>query len=55
MKTEQEIRDRLAEISAKIDRMYHELKHGNMSEKDCNDIRDVLQIREDILEWVLES
>lgn len=55
MKTEQEIQDRLAEISTKIDRVYDELKNGNISEKDCGEILRILQIREDILEWVLEE
>lgn len=55
MKTEQEIRNRLAEISTKIDRMYHELKSGNISENDCSDLMHILQTREDMLEWVLEE
>lgn len=55
MKTEQEIRERLAEISTKIDRLYHEVKCGNVSERDCDYILSVLQTREDMLEWVLEE
>ena len=55
MKTEQEIRESLAEISTKIDRMYHEVKCGNVSERDCDDLLSVLQTREDVLEWVLEE
>lgn len=53
MKTEQEIRKFLAEISAKIDHMYHEIRQGNASEEDCGGLLSVLQIREDMLEWVL--
>lgn len=55
MRTEQEIRMRLAEIGTKIDRLYHEVKHGNVSEKDCGGLLSVLQTREDMLEWVLEE
>lgn len=55
MKTEKEIRERLAEISTKIDRLYHEVKCGNVSERDCDDFLSVLQTREDMLEWVLEQ
>ena len=53
MKTEQDIRKFLAEISAKIDHMYHEIRQGNASEEDCGGLLGVLQIREDMLEWVL--
>lgn len=53
MKTETEIRNYLAELSTKIDGIYHELKHGNISRKDCDDLLCVLQTREDMLEWVL--
>lgn len=52
MKTEQEIRKFLAEISARIDHMYNELKSGNISEKDCGEILHIFQIREDMLELV---
>ena len=55
MKTEQEIRERLAELSVKIERMYHEIKHGNASEEDCGGLLGVLLTREDMLEWVLED
>lgn len=55
MKTEQEIRKFLAEISAKIDHMYHEIKQGNASEGDCGGLLGVLLTREDMLEWVLEE
>lgn len=55
MKTEQEIRNRLEEISTKIDLMYRELKNENISMKSRDDFLCVLQTREDMLEWVLEE
>lgn len=55
MRTEQELQERLAEISTKIERIYYEIKHGNVSERDCGDLLSVLQTREDMLEWVLEE
>lgn len=55
MKTEQEIRNKLEEISKKIDCIYHEFNNGNILSKDKNELLNILQIREDILEWVLEK
>lgn len=55
MKTEQEIRGKLAEISAKIDRIYLNIKIGSKTEKECDALLHVLQTREDMLECVLES
>lgn len=51
----EQIRERLAGISAKVDRVCHEIKQGNASEGDCGGLLGVLLTREDILEWVLEE
>ena len=54
MKTKQEIQNKLNEISTKIDTIYKE-KSKNMIDKDSEDLLNILQIREDILEWILEG
>ena len=55
MKTQQEIVSKLNEISAKIESLYKQKEIGNNWDKHFEDLLDVLQIREDILEWVLEG
>jgi len=55
MKTKQEIQSKLSEISIKIDTIYKEKKSKNMIDKDSEDLLNILQIREDILEWILEN
>ena len=55
MKSQQEIQKRLEEIGAKIDNICREVEYGNISKKDSGDILHILQVREDMLEWVLED
>ena len=55
MKSKKEIQTRLFEIGEKIDRLYKEYSNGNMITKDRNELLHILQVREDVLEWVLEN
>ena len=55
MKTQQEIQKRLEETGAKIARIYREAKSVNAVDNDRDALLHILQVREDILEWVLED
>ena len=55
MKSQQEIQKHLEEIGAKIDRIYREAKIVNAVDNDAHALLYILQVREDMLEWVLED
>ena len=55
MKSQQEIQKHLEEIGAKIDRIYREAKSVNAVDNDRGALLHILQVREDMLEWVLED
>ena len=54
MKTRRQIRAKLAATQQQIEKLTKEHENGNITENDYQTI-DVLTIREDILEWVLEK
>ena len=55
MKDEQFIRERLVDISTKINFLYQRRKQAGPLTQDDETLLHVLLIREDMLEWVLEE
>lgn len=55
MKTFQEIQERLYKIRARKDSFNREFENGNMSTSDYTQGMDLLEEKEAMLEWVLDS